>query len=91
MIEVDSIEEAEVLTPRQQQVCDLLAHGYTNKEIALMLGHISHRTVEDHREKIMGKLGVKNAVELVLKVHGLGKFKPAGEPHNEQAENSVDA
>lgn len=57
------------LTPKQQAVCDLVARGWMNKEIAQKLG-ISSRTVEDHRDTIYKKLGVRNAVELVRKVLG---------------------
>ena len=66
------------LTPREKQVCDLLVHGLENKEIAIKLGS-SHRTIEDHRANIMRKMQVKNAVELILKVHGLGKFSEVGD------------
>lgn len=52
------------LTEKQQGVCDLLARGFTNKEISTALG-ISHRTVESHRVEIFRKMGVRNAVELV--------------------------
>jgi DNA-binding NarL/FixJ family response regulator len=55
------------LTSRQQQVCDLLARGFSNKEIATALG-IDHRTVEGHRAVIFEKMHVRNAVELVRQV-----------------------
>ena len=65
-----------LLTRRERQICDLLVHGLTNKEIGLKLD-ISHRTVEDFRPIIFRKLKVRNAVELVLRVHRLGKFSEA--------------
>lgn len=58
------------LTPRQIKVCELVAKGYTNKEIGRSLG-ISSRTVEDHKGIAMGKLGVRNAVELTRVVLGI--------------------
>ena len=54
----------EVLTPREQEVCTLLAYGHTNGEIADKLC-ISERTVESHRTNINAKLGLKSRAELV--------------------------
>jgi DNA-binding NarL/FixJ family response regulator len=44
------------LTAKQKVVCDLLAQGFSNKEISTRLG-ISHRTVEAHRGEIFRKMG----------------------------------
>jgi DNA-binding NarL/FixJ family response regulator len=52
------------LTPREQEICALLAYGYTNTEVAEKL-HISDRTVETHRTNIMSKLDLKSRAELV--------------------------
>ncbi|MCB8988282.1 MAG: response regulator transcription factor, partial [Ardenticatenaceae bacterium] len=43
------------LTPREVEVVQLLANGYTNRQIASMLA-ISVRTVESHRSNLMSKL-----------------------------------
>jgi DNA-binding NarL/FixJ family response regulator len=56
-----------MLTPRQQQVFDLICQGQTNKQIARAL-QISHRTVEDHRTDVYEKMGVPNSTALVHKV-----------------------
>lgn len=53
----------QTLTDRQREVLQLTAEGLTSKEIGEKL-HISHRTVEKHREKIKEKLEVKTAVEM---------------------------
>ena len=53
-----------LLTPREQEVCTLLAYGHTNAEIAEKLC-ISGRTVETHRSSIMGKLDLRTRAELV--------------------------
>lgn len=53
----------ETLTDREREVLQLTAEGLTSKQIGEKL-HISHRTVEKHREKIKEKLGVQNAVEM---------------------------
>lgn len=57
----------EPLTPREQDVLELVATGSSNKEIGEALG-ISYRTVEEHRSHIMHKLGVKNITELLIAV-----------------------
>lgn len=53
-----------VLTPREDEVCRLLACGHTNAEVADRLC-ISRRTVETHRSRIMAKLGLRNRADLV--------------------------
>jgi RNA polymerase sigma factor (sigma-70 family) len=52
------------LTSREREVMDLAAHGLHAKEIAAAL-HISPRTVEVHKTRIMEKLEVRNVAELV--------------------------
>lgn len=53
-----------VLTRREQEVCRLLAYGYTNAEVAEKL-EVSERTVEAHRARIMSKLKLRNRADLV--------------------------
>lgn len=55
----------ELLTDRERHVYQLLAEGNSNKEIAAML-NLSLHTVETHRSRIMEKLGLHSAAELVL-------------------------
>jgi DNA-binding NarL/FixJ family response regulator len=59
----------QALTTKQAKVRDLVALGWSNKEIAQKLG-ISRRTVEDHRAEIYDRMNVRNAVELVRKMLG---------------------
>jgi len=54
----------DLLTPREREVCRLLAYGHTNGEIARKLS-ISERTVQTHRRNIMAKLGLSGRAELV--------------------------
>lgn len=54
----------ETLTSRETEVLQLIAGGYTNRQIAEKLT-ISVRTVEGHRANIMGKLDLRSRVELV--------------------------
>lgn len=59
------------LSERERDVCNLLLLGRSNKEVAEIL-YISHRTVEMHRENIFKKFKVRNVVELVRAVYGIG-------------------
>ncbi len=53
------------LTPREQQVLQLLAQGAENREIANSLG-ISERTVKNHITNILTSLGLKNRTQAAL-------------------------
>jgi DNA-binding NarL/FixJ family response regulator len=55
----------DTLSEREREVFQLIAEGKANKEIAEML-HLSPSTVETHRARIMEKLDVHSAVEIVL-------------------------
>jgi two-component system, NarL family, response regulator NreC len=68
--------ESETLTLREIEVLQLLAKGYTNRQIAEQLS-LSPRTVEGHRANLSGKLGLHSRVELVeyAEKHGLLKTK----------------
>ncbi len=63
--EPQPVEAAEVdlLTPREREVMQHLARGYTYKEIGLEL-HISARTVETHASAVLRKLQLSNRHEL---------------------------
>lgn len=52
------------LTTRERDVLRLVAEGLSSKQIAEHLA-IGRRTVETHRERLMDKLDVRNAVGLV--------------------------
>lgn len=62
-------EKLDQLTPREREVLEHVADGLHAKEIAAEL-HISPRTVEVHKTRIMGKLGARNVAELVRFVLG---------------------
>jgi len=53
------------LTPRENQVIQLLAEGKSSKEVAGIL-NLSVKTAETHRSNIMNKLGLHSVSELVL-------------------------
>ncbi|MCO6360870.1 response regulator [Roseivirga pacifica] len=54
-----------VLSAREQEVLELVAEGYSNKEIAEKL-FISSRTVDGHRTNILQKFDVHNTAKLVM-------------------------
>jgi DNA-binding NarL/FixJ family response regulator len=56
-------EESEDLTDRQREILQLIVEGRANKEIADII-HVSVKTVEFHRARIMAKMGVKTVAEL---------------------------
>ncbi len=53
------------LTTRELEVLQLIVHGKSNKEIALVLG-LSANTVAVHRANLMQTLGIHNTAELVV-------------------------
>ena len=62
------------LTAREEQVLLTLARGRTNAEIADEL-HISMSTVKTHLASLMGKLAVRNRVELAMWAYETGRMK----------------
>ena len=60
------------LSPREREVFHLVVEGRTTKEVARALG-ISVKTADNHRYRLMEKLGVHNTAELVRYAarHGL--------------------
>jgi DNA-binding NarL/FixJ family response regulator len=53
------------LTTRELEVLQLIVHGKSNKEIAMVLG-VSANTVAVHRANLMQTLGIHNTAELVV-------------------------
>jgi DNA-binding NarL/FixJ family response regulator len=51
------------LTPRERQVAELIARGYTNPQIASELT-ITRETTKTHVSNILSKLGVSSRVEV---------------------------
>ncbi|MDR1990328.1 MAG: response regulator transcription factor [Acidobacteriaceae bacterium] len=55
----------ELLTPREREILQLLAEGKSNKAVATLL-NLSPFTVDTHRNRLMQKLNLHSAPELVL-------------------------
>jgi DNA-binding NarL/FixJ family response regulator len=66
---------ADPLTPRELQVVKLIAEAHTNAQIAEAL-QISAKTVQRHRENLMGKLGMRDRVELTRYAIRRGLVEP---------------
>ncbi len=63
--------DIKILTKKEILILRLVGQGMTNKEIALKLDR-SVRTIENHRHRLMRKLGTRNAVDLLKKAINLG-------------------
>ena len=61
----DAVDRYESLSGREREIFQLVAEGKINKEIAALL-FISPSTVETHRARIMEKLDLHSAAEIVL-------------------------
>jgi len=61
---IAAAEPAHALSTRELEVLQLIVHGKSNKEIAIVLG-LSANTVAVHRANIMQALGLHNTAELV--------------------------
>ena len=69
----DAIDPAEVdpLTPRERQVVELIARGYTYRRVANEL-MVSEKTVGAHMHNIFKKLGVASRHELSIEAYRRG-------------------
>jgi DNA-binding NarL/FixJ family response regulator len=66
---------ADPLSPRELEVVKLVAEAYTSEQIARLLG-LSRKTVERHRENVLGKLGMRDRVELTRYAIRRGLVEP---------------
>lgn len=81
--EVDFVKQAEIreqmlklqtLSPREQEIIELLVDGLASKVIAQKL-NISHKTVEIHRTHIRQKLGTESVAHIVNMVLNCRKYQ----------------
>lgn len=63
------------LTPRQREVLQLVAEGFSNKEIAQRLD-VAPKTVETHRTELMERLGIHGVAGLVRYAIQVGLVRP---------------
>ena len=65
----------DIPSPREIEVLEAIAKGYSTKEIASQL-FISENTVENHRKSLFKKLHAHNMAELIVKSIGAGYINP---------------
>ncbi len=63
-ISAEAHPDLDILSERERQVLEMVSEGLSTPEIAVQLG-ISPKTVSRHRERIMRKLNLHSATELV--------------------------
>jgi DNA-binding CsgD family transcriptional regulator len=71
VFEIPRVDSGPHLSPRQQQVLELMAEGMTNNEIGEQLG-VTERTVKAYAQELYDKLGVRNRAGAVAEAAKLG-------------------
>ena len=69
------VQRAARLTPREQQIAELLVAGKRSKEIAASLG-VSPRTVDSYRSRLLDKMHVESTTELIAALLRLRRVPP---------------
>jgi len=64
-IDYPKVGSAQALSAREIEVMQSIAEGKSNKEIGKLLG-LATKTVDNHRSRLMQKLGVHNAASVTL-------------------------
>lgn len=57
----------DVLSPREQEIAELVSHGLTTKEIAVR-AFVTENTVKQHLKRIFAKTDVRNRAELMQRI-----------------------
>ncbi len=65
LIEVEPEAALKSLSPRERQIIVLVVRGQSSSEIGALL-HLSPKTVESYRSRLMAKIGVGDVPALVL-------------------------
>jgi FixJ family two-component response regulator len=72
------------LTPRQQQIFEIIVRGKTNKHAARELGS-TERAIKAHRKEIMEKMKVQSLAQLVAIAERLGVLAQASGPPKDES------
>jgi DNA-binding NarL/FixJ family response regulator len=70
------LEESVRMTKREKQVIELIADGFTNKEVAQKL-HLSTYTIKSHVHNILEKLSLSTRVQIAKHAHLSEQYKTA--------------
>jgi DNA-binding NarL/FixJ family response regulator len=73
------LRRAPALSAREIEVMQSIAEGKSNKEIGRLLG-VATKTVDNHRTRLMQKLGVHNAASLTLAAVQMGVVPASSVP-----------
>ncbi len=78
----NDVVQTNLLSAREREVAELVAHGKSNRAIADVL-YLSERTVESHVSSIFSKLDVHSRVDLAAAVlrSGFARAAPSSQPH----------
>ena len=79
MLEPSTSNISDQLTSREREILQLVAEGYSNKELCTRLG-ISLRTVENHRHNLMRKIGAHNSADLTREAFRMGLIRNMTDP-----------
>ncbi|RMG21694.1 MAG: DNA-binding response regulator [Deltaproteobacteria bacterium] len=71
------------LSRREREVLDLVAHGYTNREIAERLG-VGKKSVDTYRLRLSEKLGLRTRADLVRYALEVGILAPDSESRRDK-------
>ncbi len=80
VVRISNVHGRNLLTPRQQQLVELVAEGMGNREVAQCL-NVSENTVKKSLLRIFDKVGVSNRVELVLSALTFKSEEPENGSH----------
>jgi two-component system, LuxR family, secretion system response regulator SsrB len=79
LVDRSKLGSAQILSAREIEVMQSIAEGKSNKEIGSLLG-VATKTVDNHRSRLMQKLGVHNAASLTRMAIQMGMVPARSTP-----------